>query len=60
MIHQQKNLLLALLVLLFILLSFLFIEGRGVESEETNIEDLTAVLNDQEIGTMNISQKILL
>ena len=48
----KKKLLLALLVLLFLILSFLFIEGRGVETKETNIEDLTAVLNDQELGNM--------
>ena len=48
----KKKIILALLVLLFIILSFLFIEGRGIESEETNIEDLTAVLNDQDIGNI--------
>lgn len=49
---KKKRLMLLLLISLFIILSFLFVKGRGVESKSKDIEALAEAVGSIDIGSM--------
>tara|TARA_A100001015_G_C14869731_1_gene663826 strand:+ start:362 stop:928 length:567 start_codon:yes stop_codon:yes gene_type:complete len=57
---NKKNTMLILLILLFLILSFYFVKGRGIDSKDSNIQDLSEAVSDATLSMKYLKENFIM